>query len=82
MRMCTGTAGGWLGGSVVGLGGSVFMDGRSTVALGGDGGMWEGSGSVGSVDARGTATSPPSPLGVVGGAATGTGGLVEEGSGT
>lgn len=35
--MCRGTAGGWPGGSVVGLGGSVFTAGTGTeeVALGG-----------------------------------------------
>lgn len=39
IRMCRGMAGGWLGGSVVGLGGS-------TAIPGGDGGIWEGGGDT------------------------------------
>lgn len=37
--MCRGMDGGWLGGSVVGLGGS-------TVTPGGDGGIWVGGGDT------------------------------------
>lgn len=50
-------AGGWLGGSVVGLGGSVCTVGTAPEegllgsvrdwTLGGDGGMWEGGEGVG-----------------------------------
>lgn len=50
MRMCSGSTGGWLGGSVVGLGGSHCTELLPPAIcrdldLGGDGGMWEGGGS-------------------------------------
>lgn len=61
MRMCRGMAGGWLGGSVVGLGGSACTlgtgpeedvpGGCSDWTLGGDGGMWDGGEGKDSVEA-------------------------------
>lgn len=81
MRMCRGTAGGWPGGSVVGLGGSVCTTGTGPEAaepgvwrdctLGGDGGMWEGGKAGGSVGARGAAEFVLSSL-TAGAAAAGT----------
>lgn len=60
MRMCRGMFGGWLGGSVVGLGGSAcpggarqeeaVLGGWRDLTLGGDGGMWEGGEARDSVD--------------------------------
>lgn len=85
MRMCRGMAGGWLGGSVVGLGGSICTVGTITAGgllggfkawtLGGDGGMWEGGKAVGSKLDRGTPafafSSLPSSLRTVDGAVPG-----------
>lgn len=59
IRMWRGMAGGWLGGSVVGLGGSVCTagtgpeEGLGTGTLGGDGGMWDGGGGRGRGSAEG-----------------------------
>lgn len=92
MRMCSGTAGGWPGSSVVGDGWSVWMTGTapadevggrgSTFTLGGEGGMCEGSGSAASGVLWGTVMGVLSsllpPLGMAGD----TAGLTEGGSGT
>lgn len=62
--MCKGMAGGWLGGSVVGLGGSActgrgagpeeeLLVGFSKWTLGGEGGMWGGGEGMGSVKGKG-----------------------------
>lgn len=81
-------AGGWLGGSVVGLGGSVCTVGTGPEeallgsfrdwTLGGDGGMWEGGGGMGSAKAGGTPafalSSPLSSFWTVEGAVTGAAG--------
>lgn len=48
--MCSGRGGGWLGGSVVGLGGS-------TAIPGGDGGMCEGGGETASTGELGCLVS-------------------------
>lgn len=78
-------AGGWLGGSLVGLGGSACMVGTGPWegrlgsfrdwTLGGDGGMWEGGEGMGSAKAAGTPafalSSLPSSLWTVEGAVTG-----------
>lgn len=85
MRMCRGIGGGWLGGSVVGLGGSVCTVGTgpeevvlgslSDWTLGGDGGTWEGGEGKGSVEVGGAAaivlSSLSSPLRRTGGTDTG-----------
>lgn len=90
MRTCKGMDGGWLGGSVVGLGGSActagtgpeeeLLAGWSEWTLGGDGGMWDGGEGKDSVEGRGAATfvlsSLFSPLRTAGGSVTG----VEAGS--
>lgn len=96
MRMCRGTGGGWLGGSVVGLGGSACTAGTGPenmtpggcrdLTLGGDGGTWDGS-EGDSVDVGGTVAfvlfSLLSDFETVGGNRTGAeGGSVVEDSGT
>lgn len=83
MRMCRGMAGSWLGGSVVGLGGSActvgtgpeeeVLGGCSDWTLGGDGGMWDGGEGGDSVEVWGGAvfSSLLSPLSTAGGISTG-----------
>lgn len=84
MRICRGMAGGWLGGSVVGLGGSVcpvgagpaeVPGGGSEWTLGGDGGIWAGGerrGSKLSWVAALVLSSLLSPLRTAEGTVTGT----------
>lgn len=79
IRMCRGMTGGWLGGSVVGLGGSVCTVGTGPEGgcrdwtLGGDGGMWDGGEGTDSAEVWGAAglSSLLSPLGTAGGISTG-----------
>ncbi len=85
MRMCKGMGGGWLGGSVVGLGGSTcivgtvpeeeVLGGWSDWTLGGDGGIWDGGGGKDSMEVWGAAvfglSSLFSPLRTAGGVGRG-----------